>query len=379
MNISKIIRAFGHIDDKFLIEAEEAEAKKSSRFRFKPVLLAAAIGVFALGTTVFAISRADGLSKMKYAFDRYSGIHGKTEQAEDAKNSEGVDLTPNVENDYSVFEEYGEESPNPEEFPWLDSLDGYGTELEYGDETINPGEVRAAAVLCNEHYFYAVMQYAMPEEVMNTLSKIPEGKTPSFKHCRYEAGSGSVYQSIMPVSVEDKIYTFVTYSLGFTSLPDEVELTLSEFGYQSLGTPSDFVTLADIDVKADVSTKNLLKCEALISDDQIYSTDYGDAKITAELSTLGIIFRITGENKKSAEVVYDDKYFGVPHMKIYLKDGRIYGNGENYFALSHIIKGKTGWIDKGSEVYYVSLPFTKPADIYLIEKIEVYDIEFIFD
>ena len=47
MNIPKIIKAFGQIDDKFLLEAEKAERLSPVRFRLESVLLAAVISVVA--------------------------------------------------------------------------------------------------------------------------------------------------------------------------------------------------------------------------------------------------------------------------------------------------------------------------------------------
>lgn len=380
MNIPKIIKAFGQIDDKFLLEAEKAERLSPVRFRLESVLLAAVISVVALGITAFAISRAGGLDMMKYAFDRYSGLTKETEPLEESTSPEATDLTPNIENDYTYFEKYGEEIPNPEEFPWLNSLYGYGTEIEYGDEKLEPGEMRSVAILCDENHFYAVMQYSMSNDVLSAISEIPNGKTPEFKYCHYESDAGGAYESTMPISVEDNIYTFVTYSLGFTSLPDEVKITFSEFGYKNSNSLLDFVTMSDIEVEVTVSTINSIKSETLISREEKYSTQFGEARISAELSPFGILFRVTGDNEQSATVIYDDKYFGTPNMQIFLEDGRVYGNGETYWALSYIIKGKTGWIDDGVEkkIYYISLPFTKPVDISQINRITVYDTEFSF-
>ncbi len=93
MNISKIAEAFGYIDDRFL---KEAELPQKRHFKFKPTLLAAIISIVALSTSVAAISYGGNLRKMKYAFDRFSGIQGSaTLSTDEEASTEVTDLTPN--------------------------------------------------------------------------------------------------------------------------------------------------------------------------------------------------------------------------------------------------------------------------------------------
>lgn len=386
MNISKIIRAFGHIDDKFLIEAEEAEAKKSSRFRFKPVLLAAAIGVFALGTTVFAISRADGLNKMKYAFDRYSGIKSETVQSNDSAE----DLTPDVEQDYTFYNDYTDsEIKDPTEFPWLEDLSEYGSEFEY--ETEPPaGEFRVTSVLSDDHYFYATVQYALSDDVLKTLGELPKGTVPTFSQVHFADGGG--YEGANPISLEKNIYTFAVSSLGFDSLPDEVTITIKNFGYnervfdENRGFYVDvFHPLSEFEEKLKIPTSDLKKAESKKSEQVVYQTESGSVYMTAEISPMGIYLCYTSENAEAALSLFDDKYFLPNKLKIYLDDGRVFGDGETFFELSYILSGRSGGIknyndgDPENDIFCDSLPFIKPADISHIEKITVGGCEFVFE
>ena len=379
MNISKIIRAFGQIDDKFLLEAEEAEARKISRFRFKPVLLAAAIGVFALGTTVFAISRADGLSKMKYAFDRYSGIKSETVQSD---NPAEDDLTPDVEQDYTFYNDYTDsEIKDPTEFPWLEDLAEYGSEFEYDTEP-TAGDFRVTAVLSDDHYFYATVQYALSDDVLKALGELPEGTVPTFSLVHFADGGG--YEGANPISLEKNIYTFAVSSLGFDSLPDEATITIKNFGYnervfdENRGFYVDvFHTLAEFDKKLKIPTSELKKAESKKSEQVVYQTESGGVYMTAELSPMGIYLCYTSENAEAALSLFDDKYFLPNKLQIHLDDGRVFGDGETFFELSYILSGRSGGIKNG--IVCESLPFVKPADISHIEKITVGGCEFVFE
>lgn len=386
MNISKIICAFGHIDDKFLIEAEEAEVRKISRFRFKPVLLAAAIGVFALGTTVFAISRANGLNKMKYAFDRYSGIKSETVQSDNPAE----DLTPEVEQDYTFYNDYTHsEIKDPTEFPWLEDLSEYGSEFEYDTEPTT-GEFLVTSVLSDDHYFYATVQYALSDDVLKALGELPEGTVPTFSLVHFADGGG--YEGANPISLEKNIYTFAVSSLGFDSLPDEVTITIKNFGYnervldEKRGFYVDvFHPLSEFEEKLKIPTSELKKAESKKSEQVVYQTESGSVYMTAELSPMGIYLCYTSENAEAALSLFDDKYFLPNKLQIHLDDGRVFGDGETFFELSYILSGRSGGIknyndgDPENDIFCDSLPFIKPADISHIEKITVGGCEFVFE
>ena len=383
MNVSKIIRAFGQIDDKFLLEAEKAEIRKNGRFRFKSVTLAAAIGVFTLGTTVFAISRADGLGKMKYAFDHYSGIKSETEQTEIPAE---YDLTPEAEQDYTFFNGYTDsELKDPADFPWIENLAEYGDEFEYDTEQ-KPDEFRLTSVLLDDHCFYATVQYVIPDDVKKELGKkLPEGAVPWFR-IHFQDGGG--YEDTYPISLEGNLYTFTIYSLGFSSLPDEITVTFRDFGYREMEDGqiiSDFQNALDFERTLTVSTSKLKKTESKISGEEVYHTESGDVYMTAELSPTGIFLNYHSEDGKAALELYDDKYFLPNKLQICLDDGRIYGDGETFFELFYILNGRSGNIinyndgDPENDLVCESLTFKKPVDISHIEKIIIGGCEFIFD
>ncbi len=378
MNVSKIIRAFGQIDDKFLLEAEEAESRNNGRFRFRPVLLAAAIGVFALGTTVFAISRADGLNKMKYAFDRYSGI--KTGAVQPDGSAE--DLTPDFEQDYTFFSDYSDsEIKDPAEFPWLEDLSEYGNEFEYGSE-LPAGEFRVTSVLSDDHYFYATVQYALSDGVLKALGELPEGAVPTFSLTHFEDGGG--YEGASPISLEGNIYTFAVSSLGFDSLPDEVAITIKNFGYNEQvfdkwrGFYVDvFHPLAEFEKRLTIPTAGLKKAGSKKSGQAVYQTGSGEVYMSAEVSPMGIYLCYESETPEAARALIDDKYFLPYKLQICLDDGRIYGDGKTFFELNYILRGRSGEVknyndgDPENDVFCDSLPFMKPADISHIVKITV--------
>ncbi len=379
MNISKIIRAFGHIDDKYLLEAEDAETKKSGLFRLKPVLLAAAIGVFALGTTVFAISRADGLSKMKYAFDRYSGIKSETEHTESPAED---DLTPDVEQDYTFYNDYTDsEIKDPTEFPWHEDLSEYGNEFEY-DADIKTGEFRVTLVLMDDHCFYATVQYALSDDDLKALGGSPEGTVPTFSQVHFDGGEG--YEGADPISLDKNIYTFAVSSLGFDSLPENVTFTIKNFGYNERvfdkwrGFYADvFHTIDEFDKVLKIPTSGLKKAESKKSEQVVYRTESGDVYLTAEISPMGIYLCYESEPAEAAMALSGDKYFLPYKLQICLDDGRIYGDGETFFELSYILSGRSGGIknyndgDPENDIFCDSLPFIKPAEISHVEKLTV--------
>lgn len=384
MNISKIAEAFGYIDDRFL---KEAELPQKRHFKFKPTLLAAIISIVALSTSVAAISYGGNLRKMKYAFDRFSGIQGSaTLSTDEEASTEVTDLTPNhtadYEGDYSYYSDLGEEIPDPSEFPWLEGLENCGVELEAEGE-LEAGQFRATAVMCDEHYFCAVIQYAMPDEAINALKDIPNGKPPQFESNHFYDCGG--YEGIIPISLEGDIFTFSVFSSGFLSLADEVEIVFKNFGYKPIELGWEFITLYEMEEHLIIPTAGIKRANNRTSKATAYPTEHGNIYITAELSPLGIMLSFTGENHEGAEEVYSDKYFGSNNLRIHLTDGRIYGSGETYWALSNIISGKSGFIeniddtDPANRIYYINLPFIKPVDIYKIEKLSLGSIEFTFE
>ena len=383
MKTAKIIRAFGLIDDKFLIEAEDAASPQKPRFKIKPVLIAAAISVLALSTTAFSISRASALENMKYAFDHYSGIKSETEQTEIPAE---YDLTPEAEQDYTFFNGYTDsELKDPVDFPWIENLAEYGDEFEYDTEQ-KPDEFRLTSVLMDDHCFYATMQYVIPDDVKKELGKkLPEGAVPWFR-IHFQDGGG--YEDTYPISLEGNLYTFTIYSLGFSSLPDEITVTFRDFGYREMEDGqiiSDFQNALDFERTLTVSTSKLKKTESKISGEEVYHTESGDVYMTAELSPTGIFLNYHSEDGIAASELYDDKYFLPNKLQICLDDGRIYGDGETFFELFYILNGRSGNIinyndgDPENDLVCESLTFKKPVDISHIEKIIIGGCEFIFD
>ncbi len=445
MNIPKIIEAIGGIDDKYLKEAEQPERR---RFRFKPTLLAAIIGIAVLSTGAAALNYTDyaavyrkatqilnscfnsqipaktekypaedgkessadagnsalvyedestesavaisyisytsGLDKMKYSLDRRSGLQDESPFTEEETMPEFTDLTPVRYADYNYFyEHYGEEIPDPADFPWLESLEEYGVELENEGEFMT-GDFRVSAVMCDDHYFNAIIQYALPEKVKKALEDIPEDAALSFRETRIFRTSG--YEGIIPISLEGNVFTFTVYSQGYLSLPDEIDITLKGFGYVPDSGWFYFNTLYDVEEHIIIPAEKIKKMDNRVSEAVVYPTKYGDVYITAQLSPLGIMLKLTSEDYKASKTVFhNDYFFGLSKLRIYLDDGRIYGSGKTYFALRYVMGSISGFgeniedFDPTNDIYCISLPFAKAADISRIEKITIGKYEFTFE
>lgn len=377
MNIPKIIRAFGDIDDRFIMEMMDAERPSVRRIKLKLILPAAVIGILALGTTVIAMGTSSGLDKMKYSFDRYTGLQTPTVTSDGAVSHAVTDLTPDREFDFTYFEQFGEKIPDPNEFPWLEDYEAFGNEFDTTGE-LEQGDFRTVAVICDDHYFWAVMQYALPDIALKALGDIPDGQPPEFSKPHFK---NSVYQGMRPISLEGNIFTFTVFSEGFLSLDESVEIHFRSLGYNPVSGGINFVSLYGVNRYYTVLTDGLKRAENYVSENVIYPTDSGDAYMTMELSPFGIYLSYTGEGSES---IYHDKEFGYNNMRIYLTDGRIYGSGETYAALSHILSGKSGEIenydddDPTNDIYHESFPFSKPVDITKIEKISIGGVEFKF-
>ena len=436
MNIPKIIEAFGDIDDKFLKEAELPERK---RFRFKPTLLAAIIAIIALSTGAAAVSYTDyaavykkaalilescfspqrvaeavplsakkkekedkkaeekpapvsyvssasGLEQLKYLFDRETGLQCVSPFTEEETSPEFTDLTTEHEIDCDYYyREFGEEIPDPTKFPWLESLEEYGNELTTEGEFMT-GDFRVSAVMCDDHYFYAVLQYALPEHVKEALKDIPDDTYLSFYNCRITPSGG--YLGVSPIALEDGVLTFMLSTTGYESYPDEFEISISGFGYRYMKNSSDYHPLCEAKASITIPADKLKKLDNRIAKPIKYPTKDGDVDLSAELSPFGIMFRFSSENKKAAENMYfgpSDAGIGFNNLRIFLEDGSVYGSGKTYFGLHYILAGHSGFavnyedIDPTNDVYYISIPFANAVDIDKIEKISVNGYELVFE
>lgn len=435
MNIPKIIEAFGDIDDKFLKEAELPERK---RFRFKPTLLAAIIAIIALSTGAAAVSYTDyaavykkaalilescfspqrvaeavplsgrnnadkmkkekeipvpvnyvsytsGMENMKYALDRYSRF-GYESPYDEEKTHEGfADLTTTLKSavDYDFFyREYGEAIPNPEEFPWLESLDGYVNELESEGEFMT-GDLRVTSVMCDEHFFFATMQYALPEKVKKALKDIPDGAKLCFNQRSIEPRAPYMYNS--PIFLDGDVLTLIVSSKCCKDpLPDEATIDLRNFGYYDPDNNYRFTSLYSKGKTVTVPMEGIKMPENRISKPVVYPISLGDVTMTAELSPFGIILKMTSENPKTTSAFCSSKYFG-NNLRIHLDDGRIYGSGKSYFGTYYLFDGKSGFTenceddDPTNDVHCLCLPFVKPVDIDKIEKLSLDGYELVFE
>ncbi|GEM_PF-2670305 len=444
MNIPKIIEAIGGIDDKYLKEAELPEKR---RFRFKPTLLAAIIVIVALSTGAAALNYTDyaavykkatqilsscfnsqisaktdkypaengkessadagnsaliyedestesavaisyisytsGLDKMKYSLDRRSGLQNESPFTEEETMPEFADLTPVRYADYNYFyNEYGEEIPDPALFPWLENLEEYGVEIENEGEFMT-GDFRATAIMCDDHYLWAVVQYALPEKAKKALEDIPDDAYLSFKY--YNIEPSAAYTNIVPISLEGDVFTFSVYSRGYGSMPDAVEISLNGFGYISPESNWEFVPLWAAKGNITIPSDKLKKMDNRISNTIKCPTKYGDVDISAQLSPFGIMFKLTSENSKASKIANNPTGIDLNNLRIHLDDGRIYGSGETYFALYYILDGKSGFLenyddtDPTNDIYYISFPFANAVDIQKIEKLSFDGYELVFE
>lgn len=429
MNIPKIIEAFGDIDDKFLKEAELPERK---RFRFKPTLLAAIIAIIALSTGAAAVSYTDyaavykkaalilescfspqrvaeavplsakkkekeipaavdyisytsATQNMKYALDRHSTF-GYESPYDEEKTHEGfADLTRtlNGTGDYDFFyREYGEAILNPEEFPWLESLDGYVNELTPEGEFMT-GDFRVTSVMCDDHFFFATVQYALPKSVKKALEDLPEGAELDFKQCRVEPSAPCMWSS--PIFLDGDVMTFIVCAkccYSFTG--DEATINLRNFGYLDPDNNYRFTSLYSMDKTVTVPLKGIKMPESRISKPVICPTELGDVTMTAQLSPFGIILKMTSDDPETTSAFCSSKYFG-NNLRIHLKDGRIYGSGKSYFGTYYLLDGKSGFSenceddDPTNDVHCLCLPFVKPVDIDKIEKLSLDGYELVFE
>lgn len=435
MNIPKIIEAIGDIDDKFLKEAELPEIK---RFRFKPTLLAAIIAIIALSTSVSALNYTDytivqdktakssesstnrrntdnaaevlplstskkavkeekpvavdyvsytsATQNMKYALDRHSTF-GYESPYDEEKTHEGfADLTRtlNSTGDYDFFyREYGEAILNPEEFPWLESLDGYVNELTPEGEFMT-GDFRVTSVMCDDHFFFATVQYALPKSVKKALEDLPEGAELDFKQCRVEPSAPYMWSS--PIFLDGDVMTFIVCAkccYSFTG--DEATIDLRNFGYLDPDNNYRFTSLYSMGKTVTVPLKGIKMPESRISNTVVYPTELGDVSMTAQLSPFGIILKMTSTNNEATHSLSTDKYFGYNNLRIHLDDGRIYGSGKTYFGLYYLIDGISGYPenyeddDPTNDIQCMCLPFVKPVDIDKIEKLSIDGYELVFE
>lgn len=438
MNIPKIIEAVGYIDDKYLKEAEPA-AKR--HFRFNPTLLAAIIAIIALSTSAAALSYTDytvvhekpaksselrsdrqktdksagvtplshgknkeekkelekpvpvdyvspasGLEQLKYILDRETGLQCVSPYKDDKTSPDFCDLTIEGEIDCDYFfQEYGEEIPDPAKFAWLEGLEECGNELTPEGEFMT-GDFRVTAVMCDDHYFYAVLQYALPESAKKGLKSMPENCRLSFYNCRIMPSGG--YLGVSPIALEDGVLTFMLSTTGYESYPDEFEISISGFGYRNFSRWSDFTPLCEVKKSIIIPADKLKKMDNRIAKPIKYPTQDGDVDLSAELSPFGIMFKFSSENQKAAKNMYfgpSDASIDLSNIRIFLEDGKIYGSGTTYYGLYYLICGQSGFAvnyddtDPTNDVYYISIPFANAVDVDMIEKISANGHELVFE
>lgn len=434
MNIPKIIEAIGGIDDKYLKEAELPERR---RFRFKPTLLAAIIAIIALSTSVSALSYNDytivqdktaknsessidrqktdnaaeavplsakkkavkkeipvpvnyisytsGTQNLKYTLDRRSGFAYVSPFDEEKTHPGFADLTITCKStgDYDFFyREYGEAIPNPEEFPWLESLDGYVNELTPEGEFMT-GDLRVTSVMCDEHFFFATVQYALPEKVKKALEDLPEGAELCFNQCRVEPSGPYMWST--PIFIDGDVMTFlVCAKCCYSFTGDEASIDLRNFGYDDPNNNYRFTSIYNSGKTVTIPMEGIKKAENRISKSVVCSTELGDVTMTAELSPFGIILKMISDNPETTSAFCSSKYFG-DNIRIHLDDGRIYGSGKSYFGTYYLFDGKSGFSenceddDPANDIQCLCLPFVKPVDIEKVEKLSIDGYELVFE
>ena len=326
MNIPKIISAFGLIDDKFLLKAEEAEIRKSGRFRFKPLLLAAVISVSVCGLTAAAIG-IGGLERLKEYF-----------------------VTQENRFEYGV--------------PTVRDPESYG--VEFREDDLQEGEAKVVSITSDGHSFFALIDYLAPAKALEDMS---ENEILSFE--KFGDNCSNCSLGLQPVSRYGNLFTYVYYCGGIKTIPeDEIVITLEEFGRQR----SDFAyeVISDGSVEAAVAVSDIKFLEPSKSKNTV--TVYG-AEISAELSPLGILLTLDRESYLEAEKQCGGKLLQISNIAIYMEDGTEYSFGAGNSP--SLFRSDTGWVENGVQFAYMG--FSAPLDISKIEKITLYDQELIFE
>ena len=335
MNIPKIAVELGKIDPKYLDEAADYKPKKP-HMRIKTVLIAAAIAVLALGTTAAASNSFFGLRQI-FGYLSNSGRGGGSPDLPEITDS-GI----------------------------------YGTESA-AEDTENGLTVRLTSVACGEHYLAAVV-----EADASALGEIPEGILPTFRSYGDSLVSGSYIATLL--SREGSVYTFGYVHTGFKNPPTGgFTVELSGFGYypDPVGSPESFVYLERDAVSLTVPAESLNVLPSVAAREA--KTVCG-LEMKMELSPFGIL--LTYDYSKAVELGYsEDKYFiDLSSIRLIMRDGTTFGDGEDYSSVSGLIASQNGWIDpENGRDFHDYIGFSVPLDLSKIEAVEFKGEIFEFD
>ena len=323
MSLPKIVYEIGKINPKYIEEAAEYHRKKP---RFKPLLLAAVISVSVCGLTAAAIG-IGGLEKLKEYFD-----------SESAKFSDEV--------------------------PTIDDPALYGADLS--DKELSEGEARAVSISSDGHSFFAMIEYALSEK---ELAAAPDNSSLGFK--RYFDNCGGICVGIQPISREDNIFTCLYYSGGITDMPkDGITVSLEGLGYYTGNIGDGFTVISERSLSVNIKKESLRFLEFKKASNTV---KVENLNLKAELSSLGLILSCdSGEYSNMVEEhgkKYAAKFLQVNDFVFYMKDGTVYGDGEDYASVSGLFRCQCGWSESGREYFYYG--FSAPIDADEILKISV--------
>ncbi len=244
----------------------------------------------------------------------------------------------------------------------IDSAEGYGCEenITASAENLSASIVGTA---CDGHYIVAIIDVDASE------CDIPDEAVPTFRRFSDNFHGGTVGLTLL--SRSGSVFTYAYYNFGFAELPDGGEIILGGFGYRPDGGGfADFVLLSGEDLVFDIKRDELNMLEAVGSSE---AAEIEGITVSAELSSLGLLLRLSGSPTEILGIEDGDAYMNLYNLEVHMRDGsaRDFDSG--------IFRSQNGWIDRQSGGYCEYIGFIAPIDISEIESVSFHGVKFEFD
>ncbi len=338
MNKYRVFEAMEDIDDRYLAEADRERKEKKVHNPGRIIAVAACAAVI-LSTSVAA---AAGLGAM----DKIAGFFS---------------------NERGMFSEY-------DRLPAILNPLDYATDLESGTHPLT-GTASFAAATCSDHFVYAMVEYAVEDEV---LAALPEGASLTFDHRKSRSNLSGTTAGIRDVSLDENILTVMIYEGGAPEIPEVMSFTLRNLGYWDENHAS-FTVLKECEIDMTLNKSEV----SVIPPTQALNTSFMNGiEFKAEITPLGILLSCDhqqwDEKYGDPKTTRASKEIGLNYMQFYLKDGTVIGDGMDYSTVYGIFASEGGWVDFENNREYRYYGFNEPIDIETIDKITLRELEFDF-